>query len=909
MRAHLVLLGSIAVVLAGCNGEGGEDTGTGPSYPTGCISTSSGGSFAFLADAVLASRDEDTISLCPSAVEESVEIVGKVLTIQGTPQTTWEPPVNEPALILTEGADVTLMDLTVLTTRNGVETDSSTLTLTDVVFDQPGNYAVEGDQSTVNFTDVIVTTPGWGAVALSGEDTVFSATGLEVNGSTGNAVTLSQGASGEIVNSVIATSVCTNDGTNCLAQDGWAVEISDGGTLTLSGNELTDNFVGGVRVESATLDSAGDVLTGNFIGMWLENATAALDNTDVTGTMQYGILGMTVDLDLTDVELSADPFISAFEELDVDSDNDGVVDENGTLDGTYGLVGFDAHVVGDGVEITGHNGGGVYLSTRLDTEVSMELANSLIDDNAGWGIFSQLGDLTFTDVTISNTRNYDPFCIVEGTGDARCNGGLWAFLSDVTWTGGAITDNESMGMIGIQNNQVLSGVTIHNNRDVGIRGASNALTLSASTVSGVGGSGVSLSGGAVASIDNVDFQDRSWSDLYTFSDGSTYESFYAANDVFASDTTLTISNSRFRDGERGIYAASGSTLTLEDSTFTRYNRNVVQLSSSDGSIARTTFDDVGAYSWYCTSSTLAAQGSTFTGIRPYATMQIDTDTDGTAVTTERTSSAPTLYGSNCDVDLSDVTFTDVDERALSVTNGSIQLDGVHVNGSGTSASSTTAALQMTWSSGAPDALINDVSVTGVLNGDAIRVAGTSSTTSGSVRMTGLDLGADDGQGHSGIAEAGVRATFLPDVRLSGLAIETTASSGLAFSQSGVTVDGTAFGSTGVIDGAGAHGIEASGGTLSLTNLTVSVPTEDGIHVVGTSLATTGVTVTGATEAGVHIDGGAAHSLTTTAITGAGTYGLECLSAPQFSECATDLTVDGSLGVHLACDDCASLAGL
>ena len=75
-----------------------------------------------------------------------------------------------------------------------------------------------------------------------------------------------------------------------------------------------------------------------------------------------------------------------------------------------------------------------------------------------------------------------------------------------------------------------------------------------------------------------------------------------------------------------------------------------------------------------------------------------------------------------------------------------------------------------------------------------------------------------------------------------------------------------------------------------------------------TLSIAGVTVASPGEAGIRLEGGADHSLATTGVSGAGTYGMECLNTPLFTSCATDVTMEGALGTHSGCDTCATEAG-
>ena len=156
------------VLLTACKGDGAGDSGNGIVYPQGCIQSSTGASFRFIADAIAASPDGASLTLCPGTFEETVEIRGKEITLVGDPQTLWSPPTNQPALIVGDQADVTIRRVDVESSRNGFEVDNASLTVETVTFSELGNYAVEGTDSQVTMDQVIVTLPGWGGAVITG---------------------------------------------------------------------------------------------------------------------------------------------------------------------------------------------------------------------------------------------------------------------------------------------------------------------------------------------------------------------------------------------------------------------------------------------------------------------------------------------------------------------------------------------------------------------------------------------------------------------------------------------------------------------------------------------------------------------------------------------------------------------
>ena len=142
MRISSTVLPLSLAVLSACNGKGGSvDTGeiedTEPEYnfEEGCILVDGEGGYRWVTDALTVADPGSTITLCAGEMEESIE-VDKTVIIEGPEdeELVWIGETNK-AVITIQGADgVEVRNLTLHSTRNGINIENATNTVVDNVY-------------------------------------------------------------------------------------------------------------------------------------------------------------------------------------------------------------------------------------------------------------------------------------------------------------------------------------------------------------------------------------------------------------------------------------------------------------------------------------------------------------------------------------------------------------------------------------------------------------------------------------------------------------------------------------------------------------------------------------------------------------------------------------------------------
>jgi hypothetical protein len=301
------------------------------------------------------------------------------------------------------------------------------------------------------------------------------------------------------------------------------------------------------------------------------------------------------------------------------------------------------------------------------------------------------------------------------------------------------------------------------------------------------------------------------------------------------------------------------------------------------------FDEIGQRAAYCSSGVVTMDKVRIDNVTKYKYRNEQYADGELRSETVFDQVGQAIYGYQCDYTFEDVVIDGTDGQPISLNSSSIEVDGLSIanpfrDGFGT------AVMQLSWSNvgselGYPSAYLNDLSITGVGDVDALRMNGWAEATgelaAGTVSITGLSVEAN--------AEAttggdGVDATDLSDLQITGLDMSGIRQVGLRLTRTNATIVGAAGSATGIIEAPGANGvyIDAVGKSsdpakVSLDALTVNAAGTDGIYV---SQGT--------------------HSFTDVTVTAAGDYGAECVDA-SFDVCQASL--DGASGPHLDCGAC------
>ncbi len=867
LRSSLVLL-ALALALGACGGNeptDTEDTGTpgdtGPTYEEGCITVDGTGGYAYLADALTVAEGGSVISLC-APVEEAV-VVDKAVTIVGTGDTLWIPPTNEPAAKVVEGGDLTISGVRVETTRTGFEAEDGRLSLSNVSIDEVGTYGIDAKDSELELERVTIIGAPWGGVQTDGGSLVMRSSAVDGAFAYGLAM---DGTEAELIDSQVVHTMYTGDGTE--VSDGWAM-TAHGGSLRLAGVEMVGNILGGVEALSTTLEVEDSTVHSSYFGIWIENTVATVTDTHVNLPLQYGMVVLgSRDVTLDGVDITTDP------------ENSAMQTEDG--DGSMGVIGVDSDLVIQGGLVSGNNGAGVYLTNANSTEVSLTMSDTVVDDNARFGVVTFNGTMEITDVVVSNTRN-DDLCLAEDGGYA-CNMGLTAWVSDMTVRGGAVLDNEMWGLAALLGSVDVEGTTFSGNEEFGLFAQQAALTVSEADFDGGGQYGLYLyeSNGVVQDslFHNADHVSSS-----EYEDGEgrliEYYNWYRAQDIYAYMGSLVVQDCTFEHGQQGISSYS-TELEVENSTFTDYNQQALYYYGAGGNKLVATdvsIDGIGGYAVQCSSGKIELDRVTISDVNSianryesYADGELQYSSDYTYVTNA-------IYGYQCDLAMEDVIIEEVQGPTIYMYGGSaasLEMDGVVLRDLGSSASTSRGAIYMDYSQATPDVWLNDVEISQVHNGHAFEIYGPtdSSYAGGLVQLHDLSLG---GGGEDTIQGSGLYLSRVDNLTVAGLEIAGTGGSGIYLDDAEGELIGISSSLDGSITGPGTYGLYASESVLVVSDMAIS----------------------GSGASGIYASGGEVQ-LSDVSVTGAGGYGLEC--ANDATVLAFDSSFEGSSGSSSGCVD-------
>ena len=864
MRRIVALTSLLA--LTACPGNG-----NGTDLPEGCITVNGSRGFQFLADAMTVTEPGDTVQLCGEITDTLV--IDRPITFEspfnmdGAFTSLWTPPDNEPAIRIVEGGEVTMDGIYIETTRNGITVEEGGIldvSRTYIEVDNPGSYGIEIVNGEVTADTLIINQAFWGAIQNTGGTLTLRNSDLVNSFRWG--VRLDNGATATIEDTLIGgTRISDETGEN---NDGWAVYVCDTCSVTMRDVDLESNILGGLYVNLGIADVEGGTWTGNFMGGWIDGGTATITDVDIIDPLQYGIVGLSGNVTLNDVRMDADPESSPFE--DVTTSN---------LEGGYGLLAIDGEVTWIGGGATEFNGGGIFALGNQAAQLPLVLQELSIADNSAVGIQTSLADLEATDVKITGTVSVPDICQANFT--YSCDWGLAAFQSDVDWVGGSIRDNDAMGAVIGDGPSDFTGIELANNGLYGIWSIQGVVNLADADVHGIGEIAVFGQDGSFITVDNTSFHDRDH--VVSFGEPESENRFgFQAFEVLGVDSTVEVSNSTFRNGNNGIRVSGGSTLSVIDSSFRDYNENGVSaVSGSSMEIETTDFTGFGGNVISC-SSTGSSTSVSRVNISDVTTVKslFEFWQDGELTSSNLSEfTRPAMSMSSCSLEASRVTFTDVSSQAIDLSNVTVdELDRVTITGANIAVAEgriAEPAIDVVWNSAAPEFSASDVTITGVPAGTAMRLQSVFEVPDGiasEVRLEEITIG--DAEGIGGV---GLDLTGLTDFAMSEFTITNTGAEGLIARTTNGTLGSEDGPST--ISGTGANGLFLDDSRLVVSNVDVTSSTTDGVRVTA---------------------GGS--SFDTVSISGAGGFGMSCVTGPEVPVC-TNVTAAGASGEHDGCGAC------
>jgi len=878
----LSLLAGLALA---CTGNGNvnpiDDDDTGPTYEPGCIAVSGDTfTYAHIADALSEAAAGATITLCEDLVQAIV--INKQVTIDAD-SFKLRPPVNTSAVTVVAGGDATVINAVVETTRSAFVVEGGNLTVRDTELAAVPNYGVDVQTgASATLERVTMNSPQWGGARVSGGTLVLRDSVIVAPGDYG--VYIERDGRATLENNRIEGPTLRDTSQNNLFDiGGTGVWLESGATANLKNNQIIGPEVIGISADDSrelTLD--GDVILGGFAGVTVRNTVFSATDTRVESYFGYGVLCVTCrDVALKSVTVETDPDLSR-------------VGAPG-VDGSIGLFGIETNFIVTGTteapsRFAGNNYAGVLVSPRQGgSRADIDISDAQIDNNAAFGLAVYSGEANLERVAVTNTRNDDPTC---NTSSGRaCNMAVAYWSANGKIVDSTISDSADWGLTIVQGVVEVEGSTFARNEFVGAFAQQATLIVEDSDfVEGLA-YGVYLTSGATGTFDRVRFRDSKYVSDFEYSGGEgiviRQVNHYQALDMVVFGSDLTLTNSSFENGERGIQASgsgSAANVTVVDTTWKNYHYDLLYgFSGSVITATRVRFDEIGRYAVRCSSGDVRLERATFSEFTasPYrfeyyqnGVLQFD------SVSTQP---GEPLWSSGCSMRLDDVTIENSDSAAAYLNNSTLLANGLTVRNVARTRSSG-GALQIQYSSPTtPSAFLNNVSVKGVAFGDGVRASGwidsaTSRPAEGTISFTNLAIGGPDEADR--VAGDGLEAINVGDLAISGLDVDRAGDQGLRLTRTTAEIAGVTSRRTGTIRNVTGAGVRIDGtGTpesVSLSQLTIVAPGQEGVWTNFGSHELRGVTVSGA-----------------------GTFGATCVPAGDLAVCE-DSVFDGASGSLSGC---------
>ncbi len=784
-------------------------------YESGCFVVDGGDGYKYLNDAIAVADEGSQISPvgCTSFEHEEKVIIDKAVRLVGVGQDrfTLVAPVNETAItIVADGVEIS--DLSVQSTRSGISVEGANdVYLHDMTISEVGNFAIKSTGSELELENLTLWNNQDGAVSVDGGS--ITATGLDVRGNVGNSILIGGGALFNLSDSEVVEAQPTDPAS---ISDGFGVYI-DGGSTFISSNNLYDgNTLMGVQSVDGTIDMSNDVVSGSLsTGVWAEGpGSMTLNDVTLDGNLTYGIINMaTGELSLSNVTISVDPLMSPSYDIETWEDSGF---------GSMGLFSNSPKVTLDGVEITGYNNCGANLQSDGTGEITVEGFN--IHDVGRKGLVIAGHNGTMNNVVLKNIFDLDGNSSKEPDEDGNVadyetfcqqvdrNAAAAIITSDLTVSNVLTTDIEGFGWSIIQANVDMDTAYAANNTCssfLAFQGGLQARNIEVANnnfeYDGLG-SGVVGYSATLLSVENSTFN------------GDTEEVLDIS--AFLYDSTGIFTNNTFTGGGIGVYSNESSIESSNNS----YSNHVGYSAFMSGESAN------GSTHQFVNDVFMTSEGSTASGTPIYCsdagTVEVDTSTFSDV------SATYALYFGGCDSEIENTTFSNIASYSIYGYEGNHDISTstfTNVNTVGTSGS----ALYF-FGSQAMNVSVSDVSIENS-GGDGIYTFGLGGETNPMlVDLNGIELQniSDDalfvygGQAYvedvtvNGASQGLYAESATVDMVLS--TIENATESGVNFLNSTMNID------TVTITTTGEHGIEASGGTLTGSNIQVSDATESGL---------------------------------------------------------------------------------
>jgi len=797
-----------------------EDTEPEYNFEEGCILVDGEGGYRWVTDALTVADPGSTITLCAGEQEESIE-VDKAVIIEGPEDEdlVWTGETNK-AVITIQGADgVEVRNLTLHSSRNGINIENATNTVVDNVYfteiQGTGLRAVDAEATAVIdcFFGDLSAPPvgdtggdtGWdsdwdtggpdrpsdewtgygGAEFSGGSATISTSTFSQI---IGFGVHLTDGAVGTLNGNTISWitygEVTEEGGVN----DGFGVWAEKGAVLTTSGNTLYNDFIALVIDEADGTLVADTVVAGGY-GVYAVNGAFSFTDLVIEQVYSIGILAVaTGDTIVMDgVSVTGTPeFVHPGDAADGNS--------------------MGIQIQADDVEISnttvdGYNATSLYMAP-YNNAINATLNNVTVNSPGRMGIYGAQGAFDLTDVSVIGLRLVDDPEAVNVGGSISTGFASSFWYSTVTWNGGAVQDNEFIGLLNafstteLGTNTAGEGLVFSGNLYHSIWNYEGTLTAygteftdtagyySLSNSLGYTGAVVATNGTTV--LDTCSFHDNLATRYYEYESGGVIygtESKFASQDVEINGGSLEITGCDFENGSNGVDVYD-SDVEINNSTWNNYNEAAIQVwSNSDNplKIEDVHMANVGGNAINCYYGAIEMENVTLSNLNGILN-DSTTYVDGVyASQSEYTNYQPAVYSNDCSLFVNGLTVENSADQAVRAYNGDVELYDVTVTGGGANNNDSDAAVEVEYtSSGTPSLYLSGLDVQVHLVAPGLRVS-SSSNSQGTIEVSDVSV--------SGSETYGVVIGPLPNTSadLSGIDVTNNDSDGLYISNATVSL--------------------------------------------------------------------------------------------------------------------------
>jgi hypothetical protein len=890
---------ALAFILVGCKTNTGDtdtdinDTGDDPVPVVGCITNAAGGNYVTMQEALDEAQDGDTLELCEGTITDAVIITKNVtITGAGSRKTTWAVTTDaegnainaEANIIARGGVTVNISGITIESTRSGIRAEGGVLVASDLTLKSSGTYGIYGASAAITVTDSTFRKADKGGLFAEGGSVYVD--NCLFDRVYGFGIKVEDNATATVTNSVF-TETRSKSGI-----DGFGIWLASGGSLSSESNTFTDSYQSAVNAESGLiLTMSNDAITGGESGILLENTSGTIANVSIEGIFKFGIYTDSSGvLDLLNVDILTDPETSR--------------QSTSSYDGSIGIYSVDTDLTITNGTISGNNGYGIFAIKQYLTEMSIELTNVVLDDNARLSLQLEAVDATLNSVSITNTRDHETCLTTDGK--HWCNFAVRSYDANLNWDGGLVADNSMYGIVSFAGATIINDLEVRNNGTYGVYVQESALAVTNTDFYDGKIGSMAIYSGSFAELDTVNFYNGKYSNEYESTDGvntTLTVSHHQGWDIVASGATVNITNAGFYGGDKSVQSYD-TVLNITDSEWNEYNENAVYVSSGTvASIQRSTINGVGAYALYCYSGTLEIERVTITNMHERETWSESYENGVLQSESLSSYSSPAIYGSYCDLTADEVVIQNSPDQAIYTYNSSANLTDITIANVNQSTYYYEGAIDLYNSLIAPNFYLKGIDIADVAVGNAIRIEGSTAFPGGNVELSDLNLGVGNTlSSESAIGHAALYLDTLDTVSISGFKIDNTGEEGIVFEATTATVIGKANGYNGRIVDAGTDGIYLwSGSDITLIDVTIKNAVTHGVESQYSDLDATGLTVDGAGDSCLSLTDGIYSFDASSEFSGCGNYGMECVLAPTIDTCPSSLS--GVNGAQSGCAEC------